>query len=280
MRAWARIMALTCWAAFMPGLVVAAPDAPTRVVSLNLCTDQLAMLLAGDGQLVSVSALAHDPRASAMVDVAAAYPINRGMAEEVFLLDPDLVIAGTFTDRVTVDMLRRLGIPVATIAPAYRLDDVPTRLREVGALLGREAEAETLIATYQAGLAALAHDDARPRGAIYGANAYASGPKSLSGGILDAAGFDNVAAGLGITTGGRLALEHLVLSAPDILILTSPYPGAARAEEVLDHPALARLRARAGVAPLTDRDWVCGTPYVLRAIEGLAKVRTDWQAAQ
>ena len=38
--------------------VPAFADAPARVVSMNLCTDQLAMMLAAPGQLVSVSHLA------------------------------------------------------------------------------------------------------------------------------------------------------------------------------------------------------------------------------
>ena len=67
---------------------------PRRVVSINLCTDQLAMMMAGPGQLVSVSHLAGDPTYSTMPEAAAAYPANRGLAEEVYLLKPDLVLAG------------------------------------------------------------------------------------------------------------------------------------------------------------------------------------------
>ncbi len=47
------------------GSVWAGP--PERVVSVNLCTDQLAMLLAAPGQLISVSHLASDPLSSSMV---------------------------------------------------------------------------------------------------------------------------------------------------------------------------------------------------------------------
>mgnify|MGYP006999250795 CR=1 FL=1 len=45
---------------------------PARVVSMNLCTDQLAMALAAPGQLISVSYIARDPRASAMAEEALA----------------------------------------------------------------------------------------------------------------------------------------------------------------------------------------------------------------
>ena len=55
----------TGWLAVM--LALAGPVAaqpPQRVVSMNLCTDQLAMMLAGPGQLISVSHLGHDPAVS------------------------------------------------------------------------------------------------------------------------------------------------------------------------------------------------------------------------
>ena len=47
-----------------------AASAPERVVSIDPCTDQLALMLAAPGQLVSVRHLATDPRSSAMAEEA------------------------------------------------------------------------------------------------------------------------------------------------------------------------------------------------------------------
>ncbi|MEO0811096.1 MAG: hypothetical protein AAFW82_10790, partial [Pseudomonadota bacterium] len=60
------------WAFGIAALVSAnASDAaPRRVVSMNLCTDQLAMLLAAPGQLYSVSYLAGRTDASVLADRA------------------------------------------------------------------------------------------------------------------------------------------------------------------------------------------------------------------
>ena len=115
----------------------AAQQAPARVVSMNLCTDQMAMLLAAPGQLISVSSLARDRQSSAMADEAMRYPVNHGLAEEIWLLKPDLVIAGTFTARASVEMLKRLGVPVLTVPPAYGLADIAERLRLVGDAIGQ-----------------------------------------------------------------------------------------------------------------------------------------------
>lgn len=249
-------------------------EVPKRVVSMNLCTDQLAMLLAGDGQLMSVSYLAIDRRSSAMADEAQSYRINRGLAEEIYLMQPDLVIAGSFTTRATMDMLRRLGVPVAIFEPAYGLDQVRDRILQMGEVLGQDVSAQALVSDYEQRLAALRAEIAdRPSAALYYANGYTSGDRTLAGQILTAAGFENAAVAAGFSSGGILPLEVLAVLEPDALITARPYPGASRSEEILDHPVVRGMRDGRASGTFADRDWVCGTPYVLRAIEALGELR-------
>jgi iron complex transport system substrate-binding protein len=257
----------------------AAP--PERVVSVNLCTDQLALLLAAPGQLVSVSRLAHDPDSSALHAQAKALPVNGSGAEEVYLLKPDLVLAGTFTAANTVAMLRDLGIPVKQFAPARSLDDVTERLTQMGAALGREAEAQRLSDVFHADLAALAAPSGqRPRAALFYVNSYTAGGRSLAGDILRAAGFDNIATEAGLDGGGTLPLEQLIMLAPDVIIQGRNYPGQARAEDNLDHPALSALDGTLKAGTLTDRDWICGTPQVIQAVRDMHRLRLSMEPAQ
>ncbi|WP_290558926.1 ABC transporter substrate-binding protein [Aestuariivita sp.] len=256
-----------------------ADQRPERVVSVNLCTDQLGLLLADSGQLISVSRLAHEPDSSAMVEAARALPANGSGAEEVYLLTPDLVLAGTFTDSATVQMLRDLGIRVELFAPARSLEDVPARLRQMGAALGRTAVAEEMVARFEADLAALTVTlTPRPRAALYYVNSYTSGDRSLASDILAVAGFDNVASEVGLDWGGVLPLEKLVMLAPDLIIQGRDYPGQARAEDTLDHPALLALSDTLQAGQLTDRDWICGTPQVLNAIRAMRDLRLSMEA--
>jgi iron complex transport system substrate-binding protein len=248
---------------------------PSRVVSVNLCTDQLALMLAAPGQLLSVSRLAHDPGSSSMVDRALSLPTNGSGAEEVYLLRPDLVLAGTFTDPATVQMLRNLGIKVELFAPATALSDVPKRIAQRGRALGRDAQAAQMISDFHTALDRFAADipERRPRAALTYVNSYSSGPKSLAGDILRLAGFENVATEIGLENVGRISLEQLVMLHPDVIITGRNYPGAARAEDNLRHPALAALRGTVLAGELTDKDWVCGTPFVLSAIETMRNLR-------
>lgn len=251
-----------------------APGGAQKVISINLCTDQLALMLAAPGQLLSVSRLAHDPGSSVMWQAAAALPANPATAEHVYLRAPDLVLAGTFTAPATIAMLERLGIAVEIFAPAGTLADIPAQLRRMGTLLGREAEAEAQVRAFEDGLAALRETDARrPRAALTYVNNFTSGDRTLAGAILAAAGLGNVAAEAGVRSSGVLSLEQLVLSAPDIIIAGQDYGGTARASDNLSHPALKTLAGSYHAGALTGRDWICGTPHVLGAVRDMADLR-------
>ena len=251
-----------------------AGDAPGRVVSINLCTDQLAMLLAAPGQLVSVSYLARDLRSSAMAEEARAYPVNRSGAEEIYLLAPDLVLGGTFSTPGTVAMLRRMGVRVELLPPAESFADIAAHIREIGRLLGQEARAEAMAAGVEARLAAVPPPPVeRPRLALYGANGATSGQGGLSAEIVARAGFANITEGLDLPPTGRLALERLVLADPDLVLTARRFPGASEAEAILDHPALAALTGGRDGQALTDADWVCGLPQAVGAVERLVALR-------
>lgn len=254
--------------------LAASADAPKRVVSMNLCTDQLAMLLADEGQLLSVSHIAFDPLASPMVEEAAGYEKNHGQAEEIFAMRPDLVLAGVYSDPYTVGLLRRLGVDVVQFPLETDFDGIRANMLKMGEVLGQVDAAQRLVAQFDADLAALGpNGEERPSALLHYANNYTSGDKSLAHQILLAAGFANATTDAGITVAGSVPLERLVLLMPDLVISGQPYPGASRAEEVLDHPALRVLQQKQSGATLTDAEWVCGTPFVLRAVARLVDIR-------
>lgn len=257
----------------------AAEAAPQRVVSMNLCTDQLAMMVAAPGQLLSVSHLAGDPRSSVMVAEAAGLPMNRGGAEEIFLMRPDLVLAGTYTARASVALLRGLGVEVVELAPANRLADVGDHLRRMGAVLGQEARAAALADAFESGLAAVGRGEDDPlSAAMYYPNGYTTGAGTMADDILRASGFLNVSGAAGVTGGGILPLERLVMAAPDLVVTSAPYPGASRSEEILTHPALVQLRSGAASAVVSDAEWICGLPHLVGVVARMGRANDALRA--
>ncbi len=256
----------------------AQADTPQRIVSLNVCTDQLALLLAPD-QVVSVSALSHNPRIAAMADVAAALPTNSGAAEEVLLQNPDLVLAGTYTTRATVTLLQDLGYQVEQFAPINSLADARANIRRMGDLVGHPDRAEKIIAAFDARLSEMTDETIkRPRVALYYAFGSTSGRQTLPGDILHAAGMDNIAEARGLPFGGALPLEELILEDPDLILIGRPYDGHSRATELLRHPALmtsGKLRIIEG-----GQNWVCELPQLLDAVAEMRALRENWEVAQ
>ncbi|MCT7374939.1 ABC transporter substrate-binding protein [Chelativorans salis] len=256
----------------------AGAQPPARVMSLNVCTDQLAMALAAPGQLVSVSFLAREPDLSPLHREAERYPVNRGMAEDVFLARPDLVVTGTYTLHNTTQLLKRLGFRVEEFSFVQTLDTIPRDIRRMGKLLGREEEAEAMAAEFEAGLAEVEASQCgpRPTALAYEQNGVALGKGTLADSVLTAAGFKNLATEEGVEGMAPFPLELVVEKKPDIVIVPgskgdAPSLGAF----VPRHPALRALPATRIGAFVPRGSWSCGGPAVLEAVKALNALRQE-----
>jgi iron complex transport system substrate-binding protein len=252
----------------------AAP--PQRIVSINICGDLLALSLAPRSRIASVSFLAADPIMSPIAKLADGVPLNYGKAEEVLAFEPDLVLAGRYTTRATVALLERLGYTVIELDIAESLDDVRTQIRVAAAAMGVVAAGEDMIATLDARIEAAAAEqhESRPLAAVYGPNGFTPGPRTLSGSLIELAGFENLAARAGILYWGNLPLESLLLARPDVLIVETERNHAhALASQILAHPALLDLRDRITVAAVPRPLWSCPGPWIVDALDRLAAAR-------
>lgn len=238
------------------------------------------MLLAAPGQLVSVSHLASELQSSSMVDAARAYRMNRGQVEQVFLMQPDLVLAGTYTQISTVEMLRGLGVQVVQVPPATSLAEAVEQVRIVGKALGQEAKAEAMASAFAAGIEAARYRGDKKSAAFYYPNGYTTGAGTLANEVVELTGFSNIGAEAGVTGGGILPLERLVMAMPDLIVTSERYPGASRSEDILVHPALKAVQDKAGIGLQSGADWVCGTPHLMRAIGQMRAARTALEAAE
>lgn len=251
--------------------------APARVMSTNVCTDQLALLLALPGQLVSVSAFAADPRLSAMHASAGNLATNAGRAEEVFLLRPDLVVAADFSQHGLARFVRDAGMALEEFGYATTLDTVPADLRRMGALLGNAGEGERMAAAFEHRRAAIGTKACatRPTALVRGQNGVVQGAGTLTGSVIEAAGFDNLAAKLGFEGMTPFPLELLIAKRPDVVVLADRYDdrAASLADAVIDHPVLSGLRTLSLRDIAAPGALTCGGPFVLDVVEKLAAWR-------
>jgi iron complex transport system substrate-binding protein len=251
---------------------------PTRIVSLDLCTDQLLLELAPRERIAAVTHLAGDASVSAIPDKAKGVPITHGAAEDVLRLDPDLILAGPFGVSATIDLLRRLKLNVVVVPLAQDLEGVKTSVKAVAQAIGETARGEAMLAALDrrlASFAALAHDRPAPSAVIYQVGGVVAGPNSLADTVITAAGYRNKARDYRLALSGQVPLELLVADPPDLLVLASRaenYPTVAA--DNLRHPALLRLRRTHASLDLPWQLWLCGTPHVAEAVERLARARS------
>lgn len=250
---------------------------PQRVVSLNLCTDELLLLLAERDRIAAVSALADDPHYSPATELAAGLPQVQGSAEEVLRLAPDLVLASQYSPPFTLELLRGEGIPVVQIAQPDSLAEARANLRKVANALGLEVEGRALLAGFDARLEAAARKaEALPpsRGLVLQARGYTHGAGTLIGEILALAGIDNLAAGLGYSGWAQIPLETLLRQRPEVIVIESQGESdRSLAAQVLRHPALDSLDARTVAVP--ERLWACGSPFLAESLERIVAARVE-----
>ena len=264
-------------AAFLASPATAKPE---RIVSMNLCTDQLLMMLADRSRIASVSYVVAQPGASAMADAVAGLTLNHGLVEEVLPMEPDLVLAGTFTTRPTVFLLKRLGYRVVELPVASTMDDVRANIRTVADAVGERERGEALVAAFDRDLetaAAVTNVAEAPLAALYWANSFSSGRGTLADAVVRHAGFRNLAAEWGVSGTVQLPLESLLTAEPDLLIVGRERVGPALANESLRHPALRRVFGDRLRVSIPDHLWICGTPFVAEAVR---RLRQAWSGVE
>ena len=117
------------------GFAPAAHASAARVVSLNLCTDQMLVLLAPE-KIAALSPLARDLALSFVAPQAAHLPVVRASAEAVLELRPDLVLAAPYGAQTTLALLQQERVPVLRIALPHDFAGIRQMTRLLAATTG------------------------------------------------------------------------------------------------------------------------------------------------
>ncbi len=245
-----------------------AEQPPLRVVSLNLCTDQLLIALAEPEQIAAVSLLADEPMMSNYVAKAKTYPAVGNNAEQIIAYSPDLILASNYTDAILSAWLNKFGYRLVALPLVNTLDEVPFRIEEIATLLQRPDEGRRLIDDYNDRMAQIEQSLPPLKVIVVAANLYVAGAGTIPDQLLTRMGLVNVAS-TKITNGwAYITLEQLIAWQPDYIILQKDSVNrASRAEQVFDHNALTVLLQDSQRINVPARYWICGGPEIAQAGE-------------
>ncbi len=273
----ALIAATVLCAAIAPA--AGAEQRPQRIVSMNLCTDEMLMRIVDPSRIAAITYLSRQAVNAplGLDDLSANLPVNHGLAEEVIRLDPDLILAGQFAATTATSLLRHLGYRVETFAPENSFADMRANIRRLGELVGETSRAEAVIADFDMRLAALQAQipaGEKPVFADIGVNNYIAGANTLYTEVVNAGGYRTLGQALGFDGFRNVPLETILTVRPALISTATPWTSPPSMSTIsLGHPALRGLVDRTPHVVIPERYTTCGAPSVLGAIEILVEAR-------
>jgi len=241
--------------------------APSRIVSINPCLDQILVEVADPQQIAALSHYSGDSRSSLIAERATQFRMNYGSAEEVMDLKADLVLASEYSSKATIRTLQKLHVNLALFELPNSIEISTQQVTRIANLVGHpergialnqrinEALNKSKVRSNQAPLSAL----------VYQENGFVPGEKTLIDEVMHLFGFTNQAKVYGIKQWGIVHLEDVLLSPPQVLFTPeSPHEPGSWSSRFIAHPVLTKFPAqimRKSIFPETLIS--CGGPTLI-----------------
>jgi iron complex transport system substrate-binding protein len=263
------------------GAVVRVPADNCRIVSLAPGTT--AMLYAAGAGPCLVGTIAHSKEPAEAERIPVVGDAETLDFENLLALRPTVVVVAVdVVQRVRIDRIRALGIPVYEVH-VTRLGQMPTSIRGLGVLAATQAAANREAGRLEGDLAAIA-DRYRGRAPvrvlyqIWDQPIYTIGGKHVINDALTLCGASNIFADLS-TAAPAVTREAAVLRNPDLILVSAP-PAAADEWRAAwaRFPTLSAVRG-GRVLPYTDERMDRMGPSVVEATAGLCELIDRARAA-
>ena len=256
---------------------------PSRLVTIGGSITEIVYALGAGDQIVGRDTTStYPPEAAAKPDIGYMRQLS---PEGVLSINPSAIITieGAGPPQ-TMDVLKQAEVEMAVVPEDYSRDGILAKVEMVGALIGREAEADALADDIKARLdPLLAANEARPeeerKSALFilslnGGKVMASGTGTAANGMIEAAGLDNA---IGDFPGYKaLSDEAIIKAAPDVIILMDESAGsrAPTNDDIAANPALSLTPAGEAMA-IYRIDPVGMLNFGPRFAENLAALTTE-----
>jgi iron complex transport system substrate-binding protein len=245
-----------------------APAAPRRIVSINLCADQLVLALADRDQIAGLTRNATDAEMSGEAAAARGLPLLSNSAEQILAIEPDLIVGMPASRSTALAALPQKNYPLLDLNTANTLDEIYTSIRQTAGAVGHPERGDALIARMQSELAGLPKPGKGRVAAYYQRRGYMTGTGTLIDELMARVGLVNLAGKLGKPPLSQLSIEEMVAAQPDYLIVESATDIVTdQGSEMLHHPAIKDI-PRISV----PQAWtVCGSPAYTQAARSMAE---------
>lgn len=235
------------------------------IVSMNPCADAMLVRMVPPARVAAISRYSQEAEATSIpLAVANRFRATAGTAEEVIALQPDLVLASSFTQASTRAAFERAGLRTVYLESPTTVAASKAQVTQVAEAVGAPGRGAAINAAIDRATS-VPPQPGRPAAVLYIAGDLANGAGTLLDELMMRAGFVNAAARYGLAYTGTLPAELLVARPPDVVI--APTGGSRGA-------ALRRTMLRGTPFAAFDRTLVnCGGPTIVPAMARLRAIR-------
>ncbi len=264
--------AFVCIGLTMLLISVSAFAAPSRIVSLNPCTDAILVEIARSEQIAALSFYSFDAASSSIpLETARHFRSTTGTAEDILRLKPDLVIGSSYTPLQTRAALKRFGVRYVGFDQPDTVAQSQDQISAIGYLAGTPDKAVQLNQRIDA--AVQGRTLPQLNALVFRSEGLVLGTGTLTAELMSRAGFRNMSEDYGIPAWGVLPLEKLVRHPPPVLLRAEMNTGdRGRGERILTHPVLEKLIHTRSIT-LPSRLINCGGPSIIPAMQKLRALR-------
>ena len=193
-------------------------DILPRIVSLDLCSDQIVLILADQNQVAAISTAADDVY-SFYREKAVFFPKTRGKIEEIIMLEPDVVMQTYSTTMNMGKMTKRIGASLIELNYSNEPEILYKNIKMAGKVLGQNDRASQFNKRYANRINKIKN---QPRSKLKIAYVTPSGVTAGIGtsvnDIIKLSGFESYAATHNFKGWLNLPIENLIMDPPDIFI--------------------------------------------------------------
>jgi iron complex transport system substrate-binding protein len=261
------------------GRRVSFREAPRRIVSLAPSVTELLFAIGAGPQVVGDTKYCNYPSAAVALPKIGGYTAKTISVEAVVNLTPDLVIAGTASQKPVVEALEKLGIPVLVSAPDS-FEAVYASIEQIGEVTNHAQDAAALVAQMRGRVAvvtakvATVPADRRPSvfWEVFDEPLTTAGPHAFIGQMIQLAGATNIFSDAREDY-PQVNAEAVVERNPDVILGPTTQSAKLTPDLVAQRPGWATIKAvRDGRVYLLDGDMSSRPgPRLVDALEALAK---------
>lgn len=254
-------------------------DAPAqRIVSLAPSNTEILFALGAGPQVVAREDFSNYPPEAASLPSVGGSMMNYNL-EELTRLTPDLVLASPLTPPEQLEAMKAITTNVFVVPNPTDLEGLYTNLLNVGALTGKDAEAQALVSDLRARANAVTTKVAaaaeKPKvfyelDATDPAKPWTAGPGTFIDLLIGLAGGQNLGAALS-GEWAQISQEELIVQNPDIILLGDALYGGITPESVAARPGWDVIAAVQNQRVVAFNDDLVSRPGP-RMIEGLEEL--------